>query len=105
MSHLLGVARPRSANGNVSHTFMEIDHEIISTAILFPLIQEGLSVTSNIISIKILISFHTVSPCYIYNGTVKTFDLHLAIIGLENQFSFFLRVAVFKQGLLYEQTV
>ena len=30
-----------------SHIFVELDHEIISTVILlFPLIQEGLSVTS-----------------------------------------------------------
>ena len=31
----------------------------------------------------------------------NTFDLQLAIIGLENQFSVFLRVVVFTQVLLY----
>ena len=36
-----------------SHTFMEIDHEIISTVILLPLIQEGLlPVTSESMCMK-----------------------------------------------------
>ena len=33
----------------------------------------------------------------------NTFDLHEAIIGLENQFSVFLRVAVLHRFLLYNQ--
>ena len=35
-----------------------------------------------------------------FGAFCNTFDLHLAIIGLENQFSVFLRVAVLPQVLL-----
>ena len=48
---------PGSAVGLATHTFVEIDHEIISTVILLlPLIQEGLSVTSEIYVHKVLVN-------------------------------------------------
>ena len=41
----------------LSHTFVEIDHEIFSMAILLlPLIQEGLSVTSESMCMKYLLT-------------------------------------------------
>ena len=56
-----------------SHTFLEIDHEIISTVIFLPLIQEGLfSVTSKSICVHEVLVNRLVKLVVRFELTVST---------------------------------